>query len=791
MDMHLIYEKSSSTHDSNDGRWATPRGSVLALFALVIAALCLALPGGAQAAAGSSDISAFTPGPATAAVTPLAASGEEPVQTEPATAITQISATLNASVDPNNAEVTECKFEYGTTTAYGSSVPCTQSPASLGTGTTAASVSAPVTGLTPNTPYHFSISDATMTGTTKTSSKGADATFTTLPDPAPTVVTDAASSVGQASATLNATVNPNGAEVSKCEFEYGTTTAYGSKAACAALPGSGTSPVAVSKTVTGLTVSTTYHFRITATNASGTSTGSDGTFTTGIDPVVVVEPVSELGQRSATLNATVNPNGQAVTKCEFEYGTTVGLGTSVACTPMPGSGTSAIAVSASVTGLAVNTKYFFKIIATSAGGTSDSFSETLRTLPEAPKVVTGLPSAVTESQATLNATVNPEGGEAWAVTECEFEYGTSTSYGSSVPCSSLPGSGSVAVGVSATVTGLAPNTPYHYRIRATNAGGTSRGSDGTFTTMEAAPTVVTDAASSVAETSATLNAAVNANGAEVGKCEFEYGTTTAYGSSVPCSSPPGSGTSAVAVSAPLTGLAASTTYHFRISATNAKGPSTGSDETFTTPTPPPPPPPPSSGSTGPTVVTSGLPATVLGHTANVSLAAGAVTVRLPGARAFVALSSPRQIPYGTLVDAIHGEISVTAATPGGPTEKGAFFDGEFVMSQGTNGRVLATLSGGDFNVCPPTGKTARRAAAKGKYASRTHLVRRLWAEASGNFSTKGRYANGVVKSAQWLTEDMCEGTLILATRERVEVNDLVRHRNDELATGGIYVAKPK
>jgi hypothetical protein len=95
---------------------------------------------------------------------------------------------------------------------------------------------------------------------------------------APVEVTAAASPIAQTTATLNATVNPDGVTVSECKFEWGTTTAYGSTASCASLPGSGTSPVAVSAAITGLVNKTLYHFRISATTAGGATTGGDRTF---------------------------------------------------------------------------------------------------------------------------------------------------------------------------------------------------------------------------------------------------------------------------------------------------------------------------------------------------------------------------------------------------------------------------------------------------------------------------------------------------------------------------------
>jgi hypothetical protein len=88
-------------------------------------------------------------------------------------------------------------------------------------------------------------------------------------------------------------------------------------------------------------------------------------------------------------------------------------------------------------------------------------------------------SLTTQTTATLSGRVNPDGQ---TVTKCKFEYGTSTSYGSSAPCKTLPGSGTSPVEVSAKITGLTPNTEYHFRFTATNAAGTSKGADVTFKT---------------------------------------------------------------------------------------------------------------------------------------------------------------------------------------------------------------------------------------------------------------------------------------------------------------------
>jgi hypothetical protein len=96
----------------------------------------------------------------------------------------------------------------------------------------------------------------------------------------PSAITGSASNVTQNSATVSATINPYG-QATTYHFDYGPTQNYGSQAPTPdTSAGSGTSDQAVSANLTALTPGTTYHYRITATNPSGTTYGPDQTLTT-------------------------------------------------------------------------------------------------------------------------------------------------------------------------------------------------------------------------------------------------------------------------------------------------------------------------------------------------------------------------------------------------------------------------------------------------------------------------------------------------------------------------------
>jgi len=201
--------------------------------------------------------------------------GKAKVTTEPAIEVLGNSASLNASINPEGL-ATEYQIEYGKTTAYGGKVPSIPKP--IGAGTSAVAVTQTATGLTGETTYHYRVVAESEAGV----NYGADMTFTTLQTPK--IVSQSATEVKAAGATLNATINPQGFPTTY-QIEYGKTTAYGTKVPAAPKSvGSGTTNVLVSEPTGGLEPQVTYHYRTVATSSAGTSYGSDLTFTTIAPP---------------------------------------------------------------------------------------------------------------------------------------------------------------------------------------------------------------------------------------------------------------------------------------------------------------------------------------------------------------------------------------------------------------------------------------------------------------------------------------------------------------------------
>jgi hypothetical protein len=217
-----------------------------------------------------------------------------------------------------------------------------------------------VTGLTTGRTYHFRLVATSDAGT----SRGADKTF--VASVAPSVTTKPASGVGDTSATLNGSVVPNG-QTTSVVFEYGTSTGYGAKTSVKSA-GAGTRTVNASAAVTGLAAGATYHFRVVATNATGTSTGSDQTFTTSGKPVVHTNAPGSVTGTSAALSGTVDPAGHS-TSWYFEFGPTTAYGTKTASQSVGSSG-GAHTVTVPISALAPATTYHVRLVATNSSGTN-------------------------------------------------------------------------------------------------------------------------------------------------------------------------------------------------------------------------------------------------------------------------------------------------------------------------------------------------------------------------------------------------------------------------------------
>jgi hypothetical protein len=289
---------------------------------------------------------------------------------------------------------------------------------------------------------------------------------------APTAITGPVSAVGPTSATASGAVNPNGQSTS-WHFEYGTSTSYGKRTASRSA-GSGTANVQVSGALTGLSPSTTYHYRLVAGNGGGTTRGGDGIFTTPSPPSAVTGSATGVTVSSATLNGTVDANGRATT-WYFQYGTSTAYGSRTP-TQSAGSGTTATGVAGAVSRLRPGRLYHYRLVATSDAGTSRGVDRTFSTFGP-PTVVTGPGSSITHSSARLNGRITANG----LATSWYFEYGTSTRYGTRTGRRSA-GKGTRPVNVSVALTRLRAATTYHYRLVAVNSAGTRRGADATFTT---------------------------------------------------------------------------------------------------------------------------------------------------------------------------------------------------------------------------------------------------------------------------------------------------------------------
>ncbi len=212
---------------------------------------------------GALVLGALVPAVALAASSPT-------VQTGAATNVTTGSAVLTGTVNPNGAP-TGYSFNYGTSSALGA----TTTSKRAGHGGKVVDVKQSITGLTPGTTYYYQLAALSTKGGTS----GQIRTFKTAGPPPPGAVTGTATAVGSTTATINGTIDTNGAPTN-WSVQYGTTPSYGVNTAAQTVADSA-APVPVSVALSGLAPLTLFHYRIVADH-SGTSigAGADGTFFT-------------------------------------------------------------------------------------------------------------------------------------------------------------------------------------------------------------------------------------------------------------------------------------------------------------------------------------------------------------------------------------------------------------------------------------------------------------------------------------------------------------------------------
>jgi DNA-binding beta-propeller fold protein YncE len=216
------------------------------------------------------------------------------------------------------------------------------------------------------------------------------------------------SHVGGTTVTLNGEVNPRGAQITDCTFQYGETEGYGKVAPCETEPGeplgSGDTPVKIHANLEGLKGSTTYHFRVHAANKGRAAIDSEHeAFTTKTTAVIEETTDSEVEESSGSaeqLTAKVNPEGLAVTSCLVEYGTTTAYGTGLACAP--GGGTGGVTISDRLERLVAGTTYHWRVVVTDADGTVTGVDNTFVHLPRVPVVLSSCPNETVRGESDVD-----------------------------------------------------------------------------------------------------------------------------------------------------------------------------------------------------------------------------------------------------------------------------------------------------------------------------------------------------------------------------------------------------
>jgi len=487
----------------------------------------------------------------------------------------------------SSADLTSLDFCVGTSSSVASSgalIGCTDASFTIPDGTdwsSGASSSVTVNALSTTTQYYWQAVSVGSDGVTDITSYSEVQSFATTGDAAATLQT--ATSVGETTATLNGVVN-SGNLPTFVRFCYGTN----SDLSDCTLTNAEQSPLSpsldnqpVSLVLSDLLAGTQYYFRLEASNDDGATwvQSSTNSLRTSSAPVVTLGSVTGKTTTEATLTASVNPKGLAST-VHFCVSATSDLTGCPGQTPTQAlvAVDSDLSVTADLSELVPASTYYFRVEASNANGDSVSGSGSFTT-DARPLNLTATTGLLSNGQVgfSYSKSLSADGGVlpySWTVTSGSLPPGLSLNSSSGIISGEPTEDGMYSFNVQVTDS----NSPQVTASKSFSMGVTDR------------PNALTNEATAVSGTTATLNASVDA-GNQIATVDFCYGTSEDLSictTVAAAESPLSAATTSSSVTLDIVGLTASTTYYFKVTAANSSGSDTGEILSFTTNGPPVP-----------------------------------------------------------------------------------------------------------------------------------------------------------------------------------------------------------
>ncbi|MFN9689390.1 MAG: FISUMP domain-containing protein [Bacteroidota bacterium] len=457
--------------------------------------------------------------------------------------------------------------------------PTVPSAFSTSDGTGTGAFTSNITGLSATTLYYVRSYATNPAGTTY----GSEISFTTLVGSSPSISsTSAIGSITTTSASSGGNISSDGGyAITARGVVWGTSPSPTVPSASSTTNGTGTG--SFTSNITGLSVGTLYYVRSYATNSAGTSYGTEISFTTSAGSLATMSATvsaTSITPSTATSGGNITADGGSpITARGVVWATTTNPTESLSTKTTDGAGTGAF--TSNITGLTAGTLYYVRSYATNTAGTSygTQMSFTTSTGSLATISATVAATSITSSGATSGGNITADGGS--SITARGVVWGTTTSPTISLSTKTADGTGTGSF--TSNITGLYASTLYYVRSYATNAAGTSYGTEISFTTnIGSTPTLsATSAISAITTTTASSGGNITAEGdSPITARGVVWGTATSPTTSL--STKTSNGTGIGSFTSNITGLSLGTTYYVRSYATNSSGTSYGTEISFTT-----------------------------------------------------------------------------------------------------------------------------------------------------------------------------------------------------------------